>query len=76
MTASEGLSRLIGELNNNYTPEQFHKRIYETARGVEMKPDKLFYAIYSVLIGKEKGPKAASFILSMDRDYVTSRLRP
>jgi lysyl-tRNA synthetase class 1 len=33
----------------------------------------MFEAIYLVLVGKRKGPKAASFILSLDADYVRKR---
>ena len=69
----EALEKLYGELNANYTPEQFHKRIYETARGIGLKPDMLFEAIYKVFIGKSKGPKAASFILTLDKDFVEKR---
>ena len=69
----EGLGKLAGELDSGLTPEQFHKRIYETARSIDLKPDMLFEAIYRVLIGKSRGPKAASFILTLDRDFIGRR---
>ncbi|MFZ2456781.1 MAG: lysine--tRNA ligase [Candidatus Altiarchaeia archaeon] len=69
----DALKKLVGEINSDIVPEAFHKRIYETARGTDLKPDQLFLAIYRVLIGKERGPKAASFLLSLDRDYIQKR---
>ena len=69
----DALKKLVGEINSDITPEAFHKRIYETARGTDLKPDQLFLAVYRVLIGKERGPKAASFLLSLDRDYIQKR---
>jgi lysyl-tRNA synthetase class 1 len=72
----EGLKKLLGEIKPDITPEQFHKRIYETARGTDQKPDQLFLAIYRILTGKERGPKAASFLLSLDKDYVEKRFNP
>ena len=69
----EGLRRLVDEVGKGLTPEQLHKRIYETARSIDLKPDMLFEAIYGVLIGKNRGPKAASFILALDRDFIGRR---
>ncbi len=54
-------------------PEQFHKTIYETARSHGLKPPKLFKSIYRMLIGKDKGPKAAAFMLSLGKADVKSR---
>jgi lysyl-tRNA synthetase class 1 len=60
----------VGE---NADPKTLHKRIYEIARGVDLEPQQLFLAIYTVLIGKERGPKAASFCLSLGADYLGKR---
>jgi len=70
----EGLGILLKELDKKLTPKELHKRIYETARSIELEPDMLFEAIYLVLIGKKKGPKAAMFLLSLDREFVKERL--
>jgi len=69
----ECLKRLAIELDGDWTPEGFHKRIYETARGAGLEPPRLFDAVYLTLIGKRKGPKAASFLLSLDRELVAKR---
>jgi len=66
----DALKKLVSVIQADITPEALHKRIYETARGTDLKPDQLFLAIYRVLIGKDRGPKAASFLLSLGGDYI------
>ncbi|MFH1787966.1 MAG: lysine--tRNA ligase [Candidatus Altiarchaeota archaeon] len=69
------LAKIASELSKKWTPESFHKRIYEISREAGLKPPEAFKAIYLALIGKEKGPKAAAFILSLDKDFVAERFR-
>lgn len=71
----EALERLVKELDKKWSPKELHKRIYEISRGMDLKPEKLFEAIYLVLIGKKKGPRAASFILSLDKEFVRGRFK-
>jgi len=70
----DALNQVAGELDSKHTPETLHKQIYETARAAGVKPPELFKALYGVLIGKERGPKAAMFLLSLPRADVKSRL--
>lgn len=70
------LEMIAAELDKTYSPEAFHKRMYEISREISIKPQEMFEAIYLVLVGKKKGPKAASFILSLDADYVRKRFIP
>lgn len=67
------LAAIPSELDDKWTPETFHKRIYEISREIGLKPAEAFKAIYLVLIGKEKGPKAASFILSLEKEFISER---
>jgi len=71
----EALERLVKELDKKWSPKELHKRIYEVSRGIDLKPEKLFEAIYLVLIGKKKGPRVASFILSLDKEFVRGRFK-
>jgi lysyl-tRNA synthetase, class I len=68
-----GLAVLVGEVEKRPGAEPLHKTIYETARGIGMEPPQLFEAVYKVLIGKEKGPKAAAFMLGLGADYLRPR---
>jgi lysyl-tRNA synthetase class 1 len=70
----KALKQLAIELKKEWTPQELHKRIYETARGIDLHPNKLFEAVYLVLIGKKLGPKAAMFLLTLERDFVIERL--
>ncbi len=42
---------------------------------LDIKPQKAFQAIYKVMTGKKQGPRAASFVLSIDKDLVIKRFR-
>lgn len=69
-----GLTHLAESLTTeSWTPKTFHKHIYDTARSLELKPPQLFAAIYRVLIGRDRGPKAALFVLSLEDDLVARR---
>jgi lysyl-tRNA synthetase class 1 len=67
------LSLIARELDKKWTPELFHKRIYELSRENGVEPAETFKAIYAALIGKERGPKAAAFILSLDKAFIRER---
>jgi len=56
-------------------PEELHDEMYVLMRKLDMKPQKAFQAVYKILIGKKQGPRAASFILSIDKDFVIKRFR-
>ncbi len=55
--------------------ETLHDEMYETLNGYDLKPQKAFQAIYKMILGQKQGPKAASFLLSLDKDFVVKRLR-
>jgi lysyl-tRNA synthetase, class I len=71
-----GLKLLVEAVATKPAPEALHKSIYETARSIGLEPPMLFEAIYRVLIGKEKGPKAAAFMLSLGAEYLRERFSP
>lgn len=61
--------------NNDYNPEDLHEEMYKILEDLGLKPQKAFQAIYKVIIGKKQGPRAASFVLSLDKDFVIKRFR-
>ena len=73
----EFLGQLADVLENEKfdSDVQFHDRMYEILEALEMKPQKAFQAIYKTIIGKKQGPRAASFVLSLDKDFVVKRFR-
>lgn len=54
---------------------ELHNRIYDIMREHGLNAKEAFQAIYKVLIGKKRGPRAASFILSLDKNFVVKRFR-
>ena len=58
-----------------YTAEELHDEMYTLLTELDMKPQKAFQAIYKIIIGKKQGPRAASFVLSLDNDFVVKRFR-
>jgi lysyl-tRNA synthetase class 1 len=61
--------------NNDYNPEELHDSMYLIIHDLDIKPQKAFQAIYKVITGKKQGPRAASFVLSLDKDLVIKRFR-
>ncbi|RLI93659.1 MAG: lysine--tRNA ligase [Candidatus Altiarchaeales archaeon] len=70
-----GLRRIYMELEKEkgIDAKTLHKRIYEISREIGLKPELLFDAIYLVLIGKKRGPRAALFLLGIDRKIIRER---
>ncbi|MDP3066060.1 MAG: lysine--tRNA ligase [Methanobacteriaceae archaeon] len=59
----------------DYTSEELHDEMYLILKEHGLKPPKAFQAIYRVVIGQKQGPRAASFLLSLDKDFLIKRLR-
>jgi lysyl-tRNA synthetase, class I len=61
--------------NGDYNSEELHDALYLIIHDLDIKPQKAFQAIYKVITGKKQGPRAASFVLSLDKDVVIKRFR-
>ncbi|HTX61588.1 MAG TPA: lysine--tRNA ligase [Methanobacterium sp.] len=61
--------------SRDFTSEELHDEMYRILKEMDMKPQKAFQAIYKTIIGKKQGPRAASFVLSLDKDFVMNRFR-
>ena len=68
------LSKLMEEREFN-DATALHDAMYEILEGQGLKPQKGFQAIYKMILGQKQGPRAASFLLSLDKDFVVKRLR-
>jgi lysyl-tRNA synthetase class 1 len=58
-----------------FTAEELHDEMYSILNELDMKPQKAFQAIYKTIIGKKQGPRAASFVLSLNKEFVVKRFR-
>ncbi|MEA1924570.1 MAG: lysine--tRNA ligase [Candidatus Altiarchaeota archaeon] len=77
LTADERLvlRGIADELDKDLGAEGLHKRIYEISRENGVKPLRVFQVVYQVLVGKDRGPKAALFILSLEPGFVKKRFK-
>ncbi|MBN2518803.1 MAG: lysine--tRNA ligase [Candidatus Altiarchaeota archaeon] len=69
------LENLADVVDKNYSEPDLNKKIFEIAEKHDLKPPKLFQAIYQVFLNEKKGPRAAPFLLSMEKDFVKKRLK-
>ncbi|HSX24136.1 MAG TPA: lysine--tRNA ligase [Candidatus Saccharimonadales bacterium] len=55
--------------------EWFHKAIYDFKDKGHLTPQELFGTLYTVLIGKDAGPRAGWFLSTLPRDWLIKRLK-
>lgn len=67
------LVKIASEIDKVINAEEFQTRIYELGKELELSGKEAFAAIYTVLIGKDHGPKAAWLVLSLDKEFVKKR---
>lgn len=68
------LAALIDE-NDFDSAEELHDKMYEILEKQNLKPQKGFQAIYKMILGQKQGPRAASFLLSLNKDFIIKRLK-
>jgi lysyl-tRNA synthetase class 1 len=66
--------QVIGELESYGDDKSCAEAIYQVASDHGMEGKALFRAAYRALIGKDQGPRLASFLRSIDRDRLTGIL--
>jgi lysyl-tRNA synthetase class 1 len=66
------LSSLLKE--RDFTDKELHAQFYATAKENGVEPREFFRACYTALIGREKGPQLASFILTIGKERVANIL--
>jgi len=72
------LSVLLGKMldqGGDISAEEIHQSFYEAAKEeTEISVKEVFKAFYTVLIDKEKGPRAGWFIKTIGVEFVQKRL--
>ena len=69
----EFLSKLTNLVTSAKDAEKFQNDIYQTGKDLGLTSSETFKAIYTALLGKGFGPKAAWLILSLNRDFDKKR---
>jgi lysyl-tRNA synthetase class 1 len=57
-----------------WTPDEIHDSFYELQEANKTPAKEYFRIMYSVILGKEKGPRLGFFLATMKRDFITERL--
>ncbi|MDX1766342.1 MAG: hypothetical protein R3313_05335, partial [Candidatus Saccharimonadales bacterium] len=55
--------------------EWFHHQIYEAKEAHQLEPKQAFETIYQLILGQSSGPRAGWFLSTLERDWLTRRLR-
>ena len=62
-------------LEKDRTSDEIHEHIYATAKGMDVPLKNAFAAIYMAIMGTKRGPRASTFIASLDKKWVVERFR-
>nr|1IRX_A Chain A, lysyl-tRNA synthetase [Pyrococcus horikoshii]1IRX_B Chain B, lysyl-tRNA synthetase [Pyrococcus horikoshii] len=63
------------ENHEEFSVEEFNNILFEVAKRRGISSREWFSTLYRLFIGKERGPRLASFLASLDRSFVIKRLR-
>jgi lysyl-tRNA synthetase class 1 len=58
----------------SWEPEAIHSAIYEISEGTKIPIKTAFSAIYQVILGQEKGPRAGFFLSNLEKQFVLGRV--
>lgn len=61
--------------NNNLNDEELHKEFYTISEKHSIKAPEFFKLMYNIIINKDKGPKLASFIITIGKKRVITILK-
>ena len=66
--SAAALYREVSGEFETHDEKTLHNRIYDIAREVGVDPKELFRAAYQALIGKDQGPRLASFLMIIGKE--------
>lgn len=71
----EFLNKLIEFIEKNESADKLQAELFDLTKKINIPSLEAFSSIYLSLIGKERGPRAAWFLLSLPKDKVIKRLQ-
>ncbi|MEZ4703769.1 MAG: lysine--tRNA ligase [Bdellovibrionota bacterium] len=69
----KALRSLGDQLQESMDASAIHDLIYQIKNDLGIEPGQVFLAIYTALLGKNRGPRAGFFLASLDTDFVKER---
>lgn len=73
-TVVSGLKDVVANLDT-YDEKSLAEALYGLAEKAGVEPKEMFRTIYSVLIGKERGPRLANFIITIGKEKIEKVLK-
>ena len=72
----EGLRKVLEyiESTDKLNGEELHHAIHQIRKEMNIDPKDFFGALYTVILGKDHGPKAGWFLSVLDREFLIKRL--
>jgi lysyl-tRNA synthetase class 1 len=69
--------RELGELllRERLDGKQIHERIYTLSQKMSLKATDAFKAIYLLLLGKERGPRAGNLLSALDKNLISQKAK-
>ena len=58
----------------SWEPETIHNEIYKISEETKIPIKTAFSAIYQILLGQEKGPRAGFFLSNLEKQFVLDRV--
>jgi len=71
---AEALRTVIESLSGATDEEGYQSSVFEAAKAHDMRPGNLFQLLYSILLGKSRGPRFGPFVATIGRDAVIGEL--
>ncbi len=71
----KALTSLSERLSEGMSGEEIHQLLYAVRDELALEPKDVFEAIYIVLLGKPRGPRAGWFLSALDTDFLRKRFR-
>ncbi|MGD1822984.1 MAG: lysine--tRNA ligase [Pleomorphochaeta sp.] len=70
LTAVKALKEVVEKMDSFETDKEFTNAMYACATDIELETSVFFKAVYTILIGKPKGPKLAQFMLTCGKSKI------
>ncbi|GEM_PF-79789 len=68
------LKDLVKGMDKDLKEEELHNLFWKISEKNDLKPQEFFKVVYLVLLGKERGPKLAPFILTIGKEKISNIL--
>jgi lysyl-tRNA synthetase class 1 len=70
------LSSFIEKISSiKWEAEDIHNAVYSISENDKIPIKIAFQAIYQIILGQEKGPRAGYFLSNLDKDFVLKRVK-